>query len=75
MMTTTYNGPKPRPGRRPDPRRYAFPDVLRQCGGNLTAAARRLGITRQTAGRWYRAMKAGTLIPADPTTPTPERSA
>ena len=63
-MTTP--APAPRPGRPPDPKRLAFAETRRRAHGNLSAVARTLGISRQTAGKWAKLDDAGTLLDAFP---------
>ena len=57
-----YDGQFPLPGRRPDERRRVFPMTLKQHRGNIIATACALGISRKTAYRWWKELKAGTLL-------------
>lgn len=61
---------KPKPGRPRDPRRHAFPLLVTAHRRNLSRVARTLGISRNTAGRWFKELEAGTLID-DPQPPEP----
>ena len=56
-----YNGPEPRRGQRPDPRRKVFLRTLEACEGNLSRAAGQLGVSRKTASVWWRLHKEGRL--------------
>ena len=57
-----YAGPFPRPGQRPDERRRIFASTLEQQKGNLARTAKVLGISTKTANRWWKELKAGTLL-------------
>lgn len=62
--------PRPVGGARPDPRRLRFERALRRHDFHLTDTARTLGISRQTAGAWYREWQDGTLLRRFPTEKT-----
>ena len=57
-----YAGPEPMGGRPPDERRLLFARTLERHGGSLVKTAKALGIAHKTACRWYKLMKAGTLL-------------
>ena len=65
-MSAAYDGPKPRPGKAPDPRRRLFIEALKRNDGNLTRTAKALGISRRSASAWWQEYKAGKLTRSNP---------